>query len=345
MSIKPYLIFNLHDIRYAIAAEFVSEIFLLPELTVVAESPPDVVGLLNLHSKYVPVMHLDLRFGHKFDRCHVSDSTIVVESQGMQVGLIVHRVETVIEIDDRYIQQDLTYGRERIHQAFVRGTINLDDEMIILLDVNNLVRHPNVLSDLVSPEEADLSELSLSSFYDRYFTDATASTKEILHQRAVNLREATDSNAAIALISLAIVSIDGKYFALDLGLVREFIKIGRITTIPCCPAHIIGNMNFRGEILTLVDIARPLDLTTTRRSQLQQAVVVEIDDITMGIIVEEVHDVIDFPQADLKPVPVAMNTKTASFLKGLADYQGQTLNVIDLSKLMAEGAMKVELTA
>lgn len=345
MSVKPYLIFNLHDVRYAIAAESVTEIFLLPELTVVEEAPPDVVGLLNLHSKYVPVMHLDLRFGHKFDRCHVSDSVVVIESQGLQVGAIVHRVETVINIDDRYIQQDLDYGREQnIHQAFVQSVINLDDEMITLLNVDNLVRYPDVLSDLVAAEEADSPELSFSSFYDRYFTDATERTKKILHQRAVSLQEVSESSATSALVSFAVVSIGDRYFALDLELVREFINIGRITTIPCCPEHIVGNMNFRGEILTLIDIAQPLSLTTNRH-QPQKAVVVEVGNITTGIVVEEVHDVIDVRREDLKPVPAAMNTKTASFIKGLADYQNRTLNVIDLSKLMTEGAMIVELTA
>jgi purine-binding chemotaxis protein CheW len=77
MGIKPYLIFNLHHRRYAIAAESVTEIFLLPELTPVAEAPTDIVGLLNLHANFVPVMHLDLRFGHKFDRCNLTDSVIV----------------------------------------------------------------------------------------------------------------------------------------------------------------------------------------------------------------------------------------------------------------------------
>ena len=344
MSVKPYLIFSLHDVRYAIAAEFVSEIFLLPELTVVAEAPPDVLGLLNLHSKYVSVMHLDLRFGHKFDRCHVSDSVIVVESQGLQVGLIVHQVETVSDIDDRYIQQDLTYGRRDIQQAFVQSAINLDDEMIILLDVDRLVRHPDALEDLVAAEEAESTELSPRSFYDRYFIDATANTKEILHRRAIDLQAVADSTEAIALVSLAVVSVDGRYFGLDLELVREFINLGRITRIPCCPEHIVGNMNLRGEILTLIDLARPLDLTIKRQRQSQKAVVVEVGETITGIVVEEVHDVIDLRREDLKPVPAAMNTHSTSFLKGLADYQDRTLNVIDLSKLMTEGVVTVELT-
>ncbi|PSB08939.1 chemotaxis protein CheW [Pleurocapsa sp. CCALA 161] len=345
MGIKPYLIFILHDSRYAIAAESVSEIFLLPELTPVPEAPSDIVGLLNLHSAYVPVMHLDLRFGHKFDRCQITDSVIVVESQGLQVGMIVHRVETVNEIDDRYIQADLSYGRANIHQAFVQSIISLDDEMITLLNIDNLVRHPEALEDLVSAEANADRELLPGNFYEQYFTNASSNLKAALHQRAFNLKDATDKTAATKLISLAVVSIGGRYFALDLGVVREFTTIGRITTIPCCPEHIIGNINLRGEILTLVNICQSLNLTMAQENRAAKAVVVEVDEITAGIVVDEVFDVVDFSPQELKPVPVAMDSDASSYLKGVADYQNQTLNVIDLPKLLATGAMTVELTA
>jgi purine-binding chemotaxis protein CheW len=343
MGIKPYLIFSLHDARYAIAAGSVVEIFLLPELIPVAEAPPDIVGLLNLHSAYVPVMHLDLRFGHKFDRCHLTDSVIVVESQGLQIGLIVHQVETVSEIDDLYIQADLSYGRPNIHQAFVQSVINLDDEMITLLNIDNLVRHPEALVKLLDPEEQP-EELLPGNFYTQYFTDANSKTKAILRQRAIDLKEVNDSSVAIQLVSLAVVRIGDRYLAFDLALVREFTHIGRITTIPCCPEHIIGNINLRGEILTLVDICQPLNLAKIQRHQFQKAVVIEVEDLTVGIVVDEVIDVVDFHPDELKPVPVAMNGETTSYLKGIADYHNQTFNVIDLAKLLTEGAMTVELT-
>jgi purine-binding chemotaxis protein CheW len=343
MGIKPYLIFSLHDARYAIAAESVVEIFLLPELIPVAEAPPDIVGLLNLHSTYVPVMHLDLRFGHKFDHCHLTDSVIVVESQGLQIGLIVHQVETVSEIDDRYIQEDLSYGRPNIHQVFVQSVISLDDEMITLLNIDNLVRHPEALANLLTPEEQPENLVS-GNFYTQYFTDANAKTKSILRQRAINLKEVTDHEVTTQLVSLAVVRISDRYFAFDLALVREFINLGRITTIPCCPEHIIGNMNLRGEILTLVDICQPLNLARTERNQAPKAVVIEVKDLTVGIVVEEVLDVVDFPPEELKPVPVAMNSQAVSLLKAVANYRNQLINVIDLPKLLTEGAMTVELT-
>lgn len=347
MATKPYLIFSLHNTRYAISAESVTEIFLLPELTPIAEAPPDIVGLLNLHSVFVPVMHLDLRFGHKFDQCNLTDSVIVLESQGLEVGVVVHQVETVNEIDDQYIQADLTYGREKdINQAFIKGLINLDDEMIILLNGDNLVRHPESLNGLIDGNKAEEEvALSTDNFYQQYFPVASENAKEILHQRAANLRQAADEQELSELISVAVVGIDGRYFGLELSIVREFTKIEKITPIPCCPGHVLGNMNLRGEILTLVDISQPLNLTTKSSKSSKKAVVIEVDDIVAGIAVEEVFDVVDLRPEELKQIPAAMDGNIALYLKGLAEYLGESLNVVDLSKLITQGAITVELAA
>ena len=347
MATKPYLIFSLHDTRYAIAAELVTEIFLLPELIPVAEAPPDILGLLDFHSLYIPVMHLDLRFGHQFDQCHLSDSVIVVESAGLQIGVIVHQVETVINIDDRYIQGDLDYGRERkINQAFLKGVINLDDEMILLLDANNLIRHPTTLETLTNFEEPALElQASGRNFYESYFPKASDSIKKILSSRAANLKIATDDQESVDLTPIAIVRLNGDYFGIDLEIVREFAKIGRVTAIPCCPNHIIGNMNLRGEILTLIDIRQPLNLTIKKNQPATKAIVIEVNNITAGIAVEEVIDVVDLRPEELKPVPVATDTNIAKYLIGIVDYLDRSLNIIDLPKLVAQGSLTVELAA
>ena len=345
MGIRPYLIFSLHQTRYAIAAEEVRVVFSLPELTPVAEAPSDVIGLLNLHSNFVPVMHLDLRFGHKFEGCNLTDSVIIVESGQLQIGVIVHDVETVIEIDDRYIQTDLTYGRiENIDRAFVKSVINLDDEIIILLDINNLVRHRNALESLLDSDGEALLESKENNFYQRYFNNVSPKIKQTLHQRAIALKGSLEETEAKESIAIAVVSIDGNYFGIDLEIIREFITIKKVTTIPCCPDFVIGNMNLRGEILTLVDIRQPLNLTVSDR-HITKAVVVEVQDSIVGIAVEEVYDVMDFYLDELKPIPVATNSHTASYLKGIACYREQNINLIDLPKLLTQGAMTVELTA
>ncbi|NJO99238.1 MAG: hypothetical protein HC764_27270 [Pleurocapsa sp. CRU_1_2] len=63
------------------------------------------------------------------------------------------------------------------------------------------------------------------------------------------------------------------------------------------------------------------------------------------MVVDEVYDVVDFRSEELKPVPVAMNSDGMSYLKAIANYQNQTLSVIDLPQLLALGSMIVELSA
>ena len=353
METKPYLIFRLHNSIYAIPAERVREIFLLPELITIVEAPPDIIGLLDFHGQFTPVMHLDLGFGYPFKQCHLSDSVIVIESGGLAVGTIVHQVETVTDIDDRYIQADLTYGRELgLKDAFINGIINLDDETIVLLDVDNLIRHTEAVEALVDREnnsesiavEEDFVS-KIGSFYDLYCPQATKAEKSIFRQRASKLKISTEDVEQTELLSIAVVSLNGKYFGLKLDIVREFIKINKITLIPCTPNYIIGNMNLRGEILTLVDIRQPLSLVANNTKQLAKAVVIEVADIVVGIAVEEVWDVIYIPSQTIKPIPVAVEGNMAEYLQGMTTYLDQPLNVIDLSKLISQGVLTVELAA
>ncbi|MGL5835760.1 MAG: chemotaxis protein CheW, partial [Waterburya sp.] len=264
----------------------------------------------------------------------------------LQLGVIVNQVETVIDIDNRYIQADLDYGRSKINQAFVQGIINLDEEMIILLNLDNLLRHPDTVEVFNDFQQSETElEASKQGFYDSCFPAASTNVREILSSRAANLRIATDDQEFTDLLSVAIVKLNEAYFGLDLGVVREFIKIGRITAIPCCPDHIVGNMNLRGEILTLIDIRQPLNLTIKNRQLANKAIVIEVDGIIAGIAVEEVVDVVDLRPEELKPIPLATDSSTAVYIKGIVDYLDRSLNIIDLSKLITQGAITVELAA
>ncbi|MGF1540715.1 MAG: chemotaxis protein CheW [Pleurocapsa sp.] len=348
MKTNPYLIFSLHDLPYAIAAKRVKEIFLLPELTPITDAPPDIIGLLNLHSQIVPVMHLDLRLGQPFTGCNFSDSVIVVESQGLEVGVVVHQVQTVEEIDSQYIQQNLSYGRDdlQMKKAFVTGTIILDDETIPILDVDLLIRHSEKVEALVDREvntvDQQLTAQKLGNFYDLYFPQVGSSEKATFRQRAQNLRVSEQDSAINELHPVAIFRLGDEYFGFDLEIVREFINIDRVTTIPCCPKRIIGNMNLRGEILTLVDIRQILHLDN-QDYDLPKAVVINFDDIVAGIAVDEVLDVIYYHREQMKPVPVGINKSVAEYLHSTTSYLNKLLNIIDLPKILDHGVLTVDL--
>ena len=347
MKSKPYLIFSLHGLPYAIAAERVREIFLLPELIPINEAPTDIIGLLDFHGQVIPIMHLDLRFGQDFKRCHLTDNIVVVESQGLTVGIVVHEVKEVNDIESQCIQGELNYGRLEINAAFVTSIIKLEEATIPLLNIDNLIRHPQKVKVLAT--EANQTEIgkvtkSASSFYDLYCPQANEQVKAIFRQRASNLRLSSLDEETTDLLPVAVVSLEGEYFGFNLETVREFINIDRVTKIPCCPQHILGNINLRGEILTLVDI-RPLLNLQNSQTKATKAVAIDVDEIVAGITVDEVSDVIYFHPQELKPLPVGINSNTAQYLQGTASYLDRSLNVINISKMLLKGALTVDRVA
>ena len=345
MASSSYLIFRLHGLSYAISAEQVKEIFLLPELMGIVDAPPDIIGLLDLHGQIIPVMHLDLRFGQRFTGCNLNDSVIVLESQGLEIGVIVHQVETVLDIEQKSIQANLDYGRDQeIDRVFVNGVATVDQEKIVLLDVDKLLRYQEQLTVLVTDDSQDWATKTSNSFFELYCPAATSQERVIFRQRADNLQESTTKDEQQDLIAIAVFGLAGEYFGLDLDIVREFVKIGKITQIPCCPDYIIGNMNLRGEILTLVKLSKILNLGLQNTKSHSKAVVFEVDDLIAGIAVDEVYDAIDLPPEQIKPLPVAL-AKEENYLKATTTYLDQTLHLIDLPKILDRGLLTVDLAA
>jgi len=219
MQSKFYLIFSLHNVQYAIEANLVQELFFLPELMPIAEAPTDIVGLLNLRRKIVPIMHLDLRLGNSLQECRLNDSVILIAWEGLQIGIIVNTVHEVKNIDHQLIETEIEYGRLRnIHPAFVAGVAKLESEIIVLLNPEALIRQPDAVEALIKDATDDVVDAEdgqetgtettfpetnkgqnltkiISSFYELCCPHATAKEREIFRQRAENLRQATDEIA------------------------------------------------------------------------------------------------------------------------------------------------------
>jgi purine-binding chemotaxis protein CheW len=351
MEHKPYLIFNLHGLQYGLDASIVREIFPLPELTPIAEAPLDFVGILNLRSKIVPVMHLDLRLGAKQAELKLNDNVVVVEWEGLQIGIIVHSVREVLTIGLETIETDLDYGRIReINPVFINSVAKVDSEAIVLLDPFGLIRQPDALTSFVSStdiSEADTLETLettkiVTDFYQLYCPQATPAEKTTWRRRADNLRAAIAEEIDITQqIPIAVINFNDEYFGIELESVREFTTIRNLTRIPCTSKHIVGNTNLRGEILTVIDIRSLLNLASNSVKTGSKAVVVEHQDILAALPVDEVLDVMYLGSSDINLVPLAASSNGEEYLRGTVYYQQKVLGILNLSAIFDKGGLVV----
>jgi purine-binding chemotaxis protein CheW len=369
METKPYLIFQQNGFLYGIEACHVREIFFLPELTPIAEAPQDIVGAIDLRGEILPVMDLNLRFGYLDQEYCLTDSTIVIEWQEFRVAIVVNQVLEVKYISGEAITPQLSYGRndvEASHQ-FIAGFARCEADIIMLLNLDRLIRSTPEKPEAEVPfcvigtdgkeigGETDAENLQSEIDPKLLAEDVTVlkkphvfcpnaapEAKAIFRQRANNLRQQGDrDNSTVINMSVAVITLNGEYFGINLAIIREFTEIRQVTPVPCTPEQIIGNMNLRGEIVTLVDIRNVLNMEAAINS-LFKAIVVEVTDFVVGIVVDEILDIVYLNLSEITPVPTALHSGNKEYLRGTALYGEKMMAVLNLEKLLTKGGVVVE---
>lgn len=349
MSHEFYLIFNLNHSRYGILATAVQELFFLPEVTAIAQTPSTILGVINLRGKFLSVMDLYHRLEQVRPPFQLTDSMIVLEWQTQRIGIIVNQVDSVQAIaPDRIAANVYGQSKESLQNKLLTGIANVEEGIVTLLNPELLVQHAfletvfNLNSDFNNGSVNDaLKHSSDSALNQGLYDHFDSQERQILQERTEALRCSVDDEDSASLLPLAVVGLAGEYFGFGLETVHEFTEIHKITPIPCCPPHIVGNINLRGEIVTLININNVVDLPMNGVRLHQQAVVVRLDQRVAGIAVDDIFDVTYIHPSQMTTPPIALNSAKDDYLQGVAPYRDRMMSIINLSKLLTSEALVV----
>jgi len=115
--------------------------------------------------------------------------------------------------------------------------------------------------------------------------------------------------------------------------IREIVPAGKITKVPGSPEFVMGLINFRGQILTILDIAVLLGLGETRIHSDTHVIVFKYKDA--GFAVDSIGDVIEINPDSVESVPASMDSGIRDFLSGIAEIDDGVLMILDAEKLLA----------
>lgn len=350
MNHQSYLMFNLNHSRYGILATAVQELFFLPEITPISEVPAGVLGLINLRGELLPVLDVYQRLGQPRPPLQLADSMIVLEWQTQRVGIVVSQVDSVQAIAADQITTDLAYGQlaASAQDGLIIGIANLEEGIVTLLNPKPLVQQALMQTVLNAKVEVlkgsvpgALKHTADAVLDQELFNHFDAPARQVLQERAASLRCPIDSQDSTELLPLAVVGLGGEYFGFGLETVHEFTEIHKITPIPCCPPHIVGNINLRGEIVTLININDVVDLPVKTGRSHPQAVVVRLNQRVAGIAVDDIFDVTYIHPSQVSAAPIALHSAKDDYLQGVAPYQDRMMSIINLSKLLTSDVLVV----
>lgn len=133
-----FLTFFLDQEEYGLVILTVQEIMGLMPITRVPRTPDYVMGVVNLRGKVIPVVDLRLKFG--MEAIEATDLTciIVVQTEGLQFGLVVDRVSEVVDLLAADIEEPPTFG-EGVNSDYIMGMGKSEDRVTILLDIDRVL--------------------------------------------------------------------------------------------------------------------------------------------------------------------------------------------------------------
>jgi purine-binding chemotaxis protein CheW len=127
-------------------------------------------------------------------------------------------------------------------------------------------------------------------------------------------------------------------YAISITKVREILGgLPRVTRIPSSPAFLKGLINLRGAILPVVDLREELGLCVPPYGPFTVLIVVEVAGALVGLVVDNVVDVVSVEDASLQPPPAHLDVQMrAEFVRGLAEVGGRLLVLLDLDRVLTD---------
>ncbi len=135
---------------------------------------------------------------------------------------------------------------------------------------------------------------------------------------------------------LVIFKLREEEFAAEISSVLEISRYLEITHLPEAPGFVEGVVNLRGQVIPVIDLARQFGLKTlTERPKTARIVVAEIGGEILGILVDEVPEVLRIPENQIEPTPELIHgDEKREYVKGVAKLGERLVVVLDLEKLL-----------
>lgn len=143
-------------------------------------------------------------------------------------------------------------------------------------------------------------------------------------------------------IQLVVFKLGEEEYGVDILNVQEIIKMVEFTKLPNLPTFIEGVINLRGKIIPVIDLKKRFNLTTKEYNDDNRIVVIDVNNTTVGMVVDAVSEVLRIASNTIEATPALISSIDTDYLKGVGKLEDRLLILLDIEKIFST-AQKEEL--
>ena len=125
-------------------------------------------------------------------------------------------------------------------------------------------------------------------------------------------------------------------FASPIASVHEIVRVQDITPVPDSPAHLVGVMNLRGRIISVLDLRVGLGMPAAERTRHSRIIVTEAAGTPVGLLVDSASDVLRIAAEQVEAPAALFPAGHASYVTGVAKFEDRLIVLVDLVTLLQQ---------
>ncbi len=126
-------------------------------------------------------------------------------------------------------------------------------------------------------------------------------------------------------------------YGVNVMQIREVLRYTEITPVPGAPYYVLGIINLRGNVVTVIDTRTRFGLPQGEVDNNTRIVIVEVDKQVIGMLVDSVAEVTYLNESEIEKAPSVGNEETSKFITGVCNKNNELLILIDLERMIHPG--------
>lgn len=146
----------------------------------------------------------------------------------------------------------------------------------------------------------------------------------------------TEGSGNDQIIQLVTFRLKDETYGINVMHVQEVLRISEIAPVPGAPDYVLGIINLRGNVVTVIDTRSRFGLPSGDVTETSRIVIIEGDKQVVGILVDAVSEVVELTESQIDSAPNVGNEESSRYIQGIATVSDNLLIVVDLHKLLTD---------
>lgn len=130
--------------------------------------------------------------------------------------------------------------------------------------------------------------------------------------------------------------LDNEKYGIRVMQVQEVLRMTEIAPVPGAPDYVLGIINLRGNVVTVIDSRKRFGLSETEADDSTRIVIIEAEKHVVGILVDSVAEVVDLRTSEMDAAPNVGNDDSSKYIQGVSSRDKELLILVDVNKLLSD---------